>query len=157
MSLPRVAFFADSFLEVNGVAHTCRTLMGLAQRHESPFLLVHGGPESETEVSGALTRCQLKRGRTSFAVDRDFRYDLLFYRHRAAVERRLRAFAPDVVHITGPGDVGTLGLVLARALHADEQDGPHVTPGLVALALGELLQRFQFAVRGDERVERTDR
>jgi glycosyltransferase involved in cell wall biosynthesis len=116
MSFPRVAFFADSFLEVNGVAHTCRTLTGLARQHQTPFFMVHGGPESETEISGPVTRCQLKRGRTSFAVDRDFRYDLLFYRHRAEVERALRAFAPDVVHITGPGDAGTLGLVLARAL-----------------------------------------
>jgi glycosyltransferase involved in cell wall biosynthesis len=116
MSFPRVAFFADSFLEVNGVAHTCRTLTGLARQHQTPFFMVHGGPESETEISGSVTRCQLKRGRTSFAVDRDFRYDLLFYRHRAEVERALRAFAPDVVHITGPGDAGTLGLVLARAL-----------------------------------------
>ena len=116
MSLPRVAFFADSYLEVNGVAHTCRTLAALARQHQSSFFLVHGGPESKTEISGPVTRCQLKRGRTSFAVDRDFRYDLLFYRHRATVERALRVFAPDVVHITGPGDVGTLGLVLARAL-----------------------------------------
>lgn len=116
MSLPRVAFFADSYREVNGVAHTCRSLATLARQHKNPFFLVHGGPEAETEISGSVTRCQLPRGRTSFAVDRNFRYDLLFYRHRATVERALRVFAPDVVHVTGPGDAGTLGVVLARAL-----------------------------------------
>jgi len=116
MTIPRVAFFADSFCEVNGVAHTCRTLTDLAERRHSPFFVVHGGPETQFSVSGSVTRCQLRRGSASFAVDRDFRYDLLFYRHREDIERRLRAFAPDVVHITGPGDVGTLGLVLAKAL-----------------------------------------
>lgn len=116
MKPPRVAFFADSFSEVNGVAHTCRTLTALAAQHESPFFVVYGGEETKFSVDGTVTHCQLRRGSASFAVDRDFRYDLLFYRHRDEVERRLRAFAPDVVHITGPGDVGTLGLVLAKAL-----------------------------------------
>lgn len=115
MSLPRVAFFADSYLEVNGVANTCRILADLAVQNQTPFLLFHGGPDTETESNGPVTRCQLRRGRTSFAVDRDFRYDPLFYRHRHMVERAVRAFAPDVIHITGPGDVGTLGLVVARA------------------------------------------
>jgi len=113
---PRVAFFADSFLEVNGVAHTCRTLTAMAVKTGAPFFAVHGGPRTEFVTEGSVTRCQLRRGPASFAVDRDFRYDLFFYRHRKEVERRLREFAPDVVHITGPGDAGTLGLVLAKVL-----------------------------------------
>ncbi|MFN0104335.1 MAG: glycosyltransferase [Bryobacteraceae bacterium] len=116
MNTPRVAFFADSFREVNGVAHTCRTLTALAERYQCPFFVVHGGAENQITISGSVTRCELRRGPASFAVDRDFRYDLLFYRHRAEVERRLRAFAPDVLHITGPGDAGTLGVVVAKAL-----------------------------------------
>ena len=116
MNDPRVAFFADSFLEVNGVAHTCRTLTALAERHASPFLVVYGGGETKFSKSGSVIQFQLRRGSGSFAGDRSFRYDLLFYRHRDVVERRLRAFAPDIVHITGPGDAGTLGLVLAKSL-----------------------------------------
>jgi glycosyltransferase involved in cell wall biosynthesis len=116
MNTPRVAFFADSFREVNGVAHTCRTLTALAEQHNSPFFVAFGGPQTSFSTTGSVTRCELRRGSASFAVDRDFRYDMLFYRHRAEVERRLRAFAPDVVHVTGPGDVGTLGLVLAKSL-----------------------------------------
>ncbi|MBI2685297.1 MAG: glycosyltransferase [Acidobacteria bacterium] len=116
MNALRVAFFADSYLEVNGVAHTCRTLVSLAEERQHPFFLVYGGPETSFVTGGSIARCQLRRGPASFAVDRSFRYDLLFYRHRQAVEERLRAFAPDVIHITGPGDVGTLGLVLARKL-----------------------------------------
>lgn len=113
---PRIAFFADSFLEVNGVAHTCRTLAALAEAKQTPYFLVHGGPESVSTRTGSVHRHQLLRGAAGFAVDRDFRYDLLFYRHRRAIEPLLREFAPDVVHITGPGDAGTLGLILAKAL-----------------------------------------
>lgn len=112
----RIALFADSFLEVNGVAHTCRMLAGLAESKAHPFFLVHGGPETRFTVEGAVTHCQLRRGPGSFAVDRDFRYDLFFYRHCQEVEQKLRAFAPTVIHITGPGDAGTLGLVLSRKL-----------------------------------------
>lgn len=116
MNPPRVAFFADSFSEVNGVAHTCRTLTALAARHENPFFVVYGGAVTKFSIDGAVDHCQLRRGSASFALDRDFRYDLLFYRHRHEVEQRLRAFAPDVVHLTGPGDASTLGLVLAKSL-----------------------------------------
>ena len=109
MNRQRVAFFADSFLEVNGVAHTCRTLTALAERHDNPFFVVYGGDETEFSNSGSVTHGQLRRGPGSFAVNRSFRYDLFFYRHRDAVERRLRAFVPDIVPITGPGDAGMFG------------------------------------------------
>ena len=57
MSNRRVAFFADSFLDVNGVAHTCRALTALAERHASPFFVVYGGDETEFSSSGSVTRC----------------------------------------------------------------------------------------------------
>ena len=78
--------------------------------------MVYGGDETEFSNSGSVTHGQLRRGPGSFAVNRSFRYDLFFYRHRDAVERRLRAFAPDIVPITGPGEAGMLGLVLAKSL-----------------------------------------
>ena len=37
---PRVAFFPDSFHEVNGVAHTARNFQAYARRHALPFLCV---------------------------------------------------------------------------------------------------------------------
>jgi len=42
---PRVALFADCFLETNGVAHTCRQLAGWAGRNGRPLLVVHSGPK----------------------------------------------------------------------------------------------------------------
>lgn len=107
----RIAFFTDSFHEVNGVAHTSRMLTATAQRLGVPFQVVCAGPPDP-----ASGRLQLPRGRTSFAVERDLFYDPLYYRHRATAEARIREFAPDVIHITGPSDVGTIGAVLAKKL-----------------------------------------
>lgn len=107
----RVAFFTDSFHEVNGVAHTSRMLAATARRLNVPFLVFCAGPPDP-----ASGRHQLPRGRAAFAVERDLFYDPLFYRHRAEAEARLRAFAPDVIHVTGPSDVGTIGVVLAKKL-----------------------------------------
>src|SRR5262249_60746536 len=39
---PRVAFFPDSFAEVNGVAHTSRQFVAFAERRNLPMLCVHG-------------------------------------------------------------------------------------------------------------------
>jgi phosphatidylinositol alpha 1,6-mannosyltransferase len=107
----RVAFFTDSFHEVNGVAHTSRMLTATAQRLGVPFLVVCAG-----EPDPASGRLQLPRGRAAFAVERDLFYDPLYYRHRAEAEARIREFAPDVIHVTGPSDVGTIGVVLAKKL-----------------------------------------
>ncbi len=107
----RVAFFTDSFHEVNGVAHTSRMLAATAKRLGVPFLVVCAG-----EPDPASGRLQLPRGSAAFAVERDLFYDPLFYRHRAEAEARIREFAPDVIHVTGPSDVGTIGVVLAKKL-----------------------------------------
>ena len=44
----RVAFFPDSFLEVNGVAMTSKRLIGYAKRHGYPFLCIHAGKKTES-------------------------------------------------------------------------------------------------------------
>lgn len=107
----RVAFFTDSFHEVNGVAHTSRMLTATAERLGVPFQVVCAGLPDP-----ASGRLQLPRGPASFPVEQDLFYDPFYYRHRAAAEARIRAFAPDVIHVTGPSDVGTIGVVLAKKL-----------------------------------------
>ena len=59
---PRVAFFPDSFAEVNGVAHTSRQLVAFAERRNLPLLCVHGGGRTERVVEGAVTKLSLRRG-----------------------------------------------------------------------------------------------
>ncbi len=110
---PRVAFFPDSFHEVNGVAHTSRQFTEWAARTGNPFLCVRAGGVRTEAAPGFL---ELPRGFASFALDRDLRYDPLFARHGAAVLRALRQFRPDLIHITGPSELGMLGAVMARRL-----------------------------------------
>ncbi|HWX56473.1 MAG TPA: glycosyltransferase [Verrucomicrobiae bacterium] len=112
----RTAFFPDSFLEVNGVAHTSRQLVDYARRRNLPFLCVHAGPETMNETGGNLRRVQLKRSPASFGLDRDLIFDLLYLRHLDHVIAECRRFAPDVVHITGPNDNGILGALVAHCL-----------------------------------------
>ena len=109
----RVAFFTDSFHEVNGVAHTSRMLTATAERLGVPFQVVCAGPPD----SATSRRLQLKRGPASFPVESDLSYDPFYYRHYSTAEAHVRAFAPDVIHITGPSDVGTIGAVMAKKLN----------------------------------------
>ena len=109
----RVAFFPDSFLEVNGVAMTSKRLAGFAKENGCPFLCVHAGPETKTSSDGSVSYLSLKRSPVSFALDEDLAYDPLFQRHTTRVLRELIKFRPDVIHITGLNDVSIVGAYLA--------------------------------------------
>lgn len=113
---PRVAFFPCVYHEIDGVAQTSRHFEAYARRQEIPFLMVHAGPRDEVSTAGAVTRVQLPRGPVKFPLDRAHDYDLLFLRHYRKLEARLREFHPDVVQITGPSDVGTLGAYVAHKM-----------------------------------------
>jgi phosphatidylinositol alpha 1,6-mannosyltransferase len=110
---PRVAFFPCVYHEVDGVAQTSRHFEAFARRQELPFLMVHAGPQDEVSSAGPVTRVQLPRSPMKFPLDRAHDYDLLFLRHYRKLEPMLREFRPEVVQITGPSDVGTLGAYVA--------------------------------------------
>jgi glycosyltransferase involved in cell wall biosynthesis len=114
---PRVAYFPDSFHEVNGVAHTSRHFEAFARRRGLPFLCVRAGDRAQafTEDSGVWT-LELPRGILSFALEKDLRFDPAFLRHYALVRKTLQRFQPDLIHITGPSEVGILGAGLAHRL-----------------------------------------
>ncbi len=116
-SIPRVAFFADSFHEVNGVALTCRQFDAFARRRQTPFLSAHVGPKTELRVEGSVTSLELERGPAAFPIERDMSFDPLFMRHKSRVVELLTEFRPDLLHITGPSDIGILGAVLAHQMH----------------------------------------
>ena len=59
---------------------------------------------------------ELKRGIAAFPLDKSLYCDPLLTRHKTFVVEHLLAFKPDVVHITGPGDLGFLGLWVAHIL-----------------------------------------
>jgi phosphatidylinositol alpha 1,6-mannosyltransferase len=113
----RVAYFPDSFHEVNGVAHTSRQFEAFAQRRDLPFLSVRAGDRSQPYVRNSrIASLELKRGFLSFALEKDLRFDLGFLRHLPLITRTVREFKPDVIHITGPSELGFIGAFLSLRL-----------------------------------------
>jgi glycosyltransferase involved in cell wall biosynthesis len=111
---PRVAFFPDSFHEVNGVAHTSRNFEAFARRHGMPFLCVRAGNREEfLEREGELWTLELPRSRLAIGLERDLSFDPVFTRHRDRIERVLHQFRPDLIHITGPSELGFFGAYFA--------------------------------------------
>ena len=116
-SVPRVAYFPDSFHEVNGVAHTSRHFEAFARRGNLPFLCVRAGDRAPAFLEdGNVWTLELPRGFLSFALEKDLRFDPAFLRHIPFIEEVLERFKPDLVHITGPSEVGMLGAGLAYSL-----------------------------------------
>jgi glycosyltransferase involved in cell wall biosynthesis len=112
----RVAFFPDAYHEVDGVANTSRHFEAYAMRQGLPFLTVIGGTRPRIEDIGSVRRMELPRGPFSFALDRKHDFDLAFLRHYKDVAAQVREFNPDIVHITGPSDVGILGCLIAHRM-----------------------------------------
>jgi phosphatidylinositol alpha 1,6-mannosyltransferase len=114
---PRVAYFPDSFHEVNGVAHTSRHFEAFARRRDLPFLCVRAGDRAQGLVeNGNVWTLELPRGFLSFALEKDLRFDPAFLRHIPLIDEVVQRFRPDLVHITGPSEVGMLGAGLAYHL-----------------------------------------
>jgi phosphatidylinositol alpha 1,6-mannosyltransferase len=113
-NLPRVAYFPDSFHEVNGVAHTSRHFEAFARRKNIPFLCIRAGDREQAfQEDGNVWTLELPRGIFSFALERDLRFDPAFPRHIPLIGEVLDRFRPDLIHITGPSEVGMLGAGLA--------------------------------------------
>jgi glycosyltransferase involved in cell wall biosynthesis len=118
MRVPRVAYFPDSFHEVNGVAHTSRNFVAFAERRNLPFLCVRAGGRAQAfEQAGELRTLELGRGWASVGIEKDLAFDALFWRHARAIRRELERFQPDVIHITGPSELGMLGAYFAWKLN----------------------------------------
>jgi phosphatidylinositol alpha 1,6-mannosyltransferase len=115
---PRVAYFPDSFHEVNGVAHTSRHFEAFARRRGLPFLCVRAGDRVQAIVEdGNVWTLELPRGFLSFALEKDLRFDPAFLRHIPLIGEVLERFKPDLIHITGPSEVGVLGVGMAMHKH----------------------------------------
>jgi len=117
-STPRVAYFPDSFHEVNGVAHTSRHFENFVRRRNLPFLCVRAGHRSQVLVEeGSIWTLELPRSFLSFILEKDLRLDPAYFRHIPMISEVLRRFQPDLIHITGPSEIGILGAGLAHHLH----------------------------------------
>jgi glycosyltransferase involved in cell wall biosynthesis len=110
---PRIAFFADSFLEVNGAAMTCRQLVDYARERNLPMLCIFAGKETQTWDDGSVRMMSLKRSGVAISLDEGLAFDPLFNRHINRVVDALDLFDPSVIHITGLNDVSIIGAYLA--------------------------------------------
>ncbi|MGC2618447.1 MAG: glycosyltransferase family 1 protein, partial [Acidobacteriaceae bacterium] len=103
----RVAYFPDSFHEINGVAHTSRHFEGFARRRNLPFLCVRAAPgrtmlrSERLAREGQLTTLEFARGALSFPLDKDLRFDAGWISHLPMMLETVRHFRPDIVHVTG--------------------------------------------------------
>ena len=110
----RVAYFPDSFHEVNGVAHTSRHFEAFARRRNLPFLCVRAGDRAQAlQQDGNVWTLELPRSLLSFALEKDLSWDPAFLRHIPIVGETLERFQPDLIHITGPSELGMMGAGLA--------------------------------------------
>jgi glycosyltransferase involved in cell wall biosynthesis len=113
---PRVAFFTDTYAEINGVALTSRQLTTFAERWGYPFLCVRGADGDRRTQSGSVTHLEIRRGPLSFELDRGLRHDPILWRHQPLIAEAVRNFRPDIIHVVSPGDVSEIGVYLAKKL-----------------------------------------
>ena len=114
--IPRVAFFTDTFDEINGVALTSRQFTAFGGRRAYPFLCVRGGSETRKTDDGSVTHVELYRGPLAFELDRGLRHDPALWRLAGYVEEAVEDFKPDIVHVVSPGDVSEIGVYVAKKL-----------------------------------------
>jgi phosphatidylinositol alpha 1,6-mannosyltransferase len=116
MRYARAAFLPDTFHEINGVAHTSRHFEAFSRRRQIPFLSIHCGPERQLKTDGNVTIMQLKRGPFSIGLDAHLDYDPFLLRYSEAVIAEIKRFGAELIHVTGPGDMGMLGWYAASRL-----------------------------------------
>ena len=117
MRPPRVALFPDSFHEVNGVAHTSRNFVAYAERHRLPLLCIRAGPrETAVEEQGSVRTLELPRSALAVGMEKDLAFDPVFWRHADLIEDELRRFQPDILHLTGPSELGMFAAYFAWKL-----------------------------------------
>jgi len=140
----RVAYFPDSFHEINGVAHTSRQFEDFARRRNLPFLCVRAGSRKpRLLVEDQLWTLELHRGPLSFGLDKGLRFDPALIRFLPRIARTLRDFRPDLIHITGPSENGMLGAALAHHLRLPLVASWHTNlHQYAATRAGWLIRRF---------------
>jgi phosphatidylinositol alpha 1,6-mannosyltransferase len=115
---PRIAYFPDSYHEVNGVAHTSRNFTAYARRHNIPMLCIRAGQTTRVlDPDGSVEALELGRSPLAVHLEKDLSFDPLFFRYSDLISATVRAFRPDVLHITGPSELGLFGAYFAHQLN----------------------------------------
>ena len=98
------------------MATVSREFVSHSQRRQTAFFCAHSGPSTQLTRGEFVTTLELKRGFAAFRLDYDLYCDPLLSRYKNLVLDALRPFQPDLVQITGPGDMGIMGLWMAHLL-----------------------------------------
>ena len=77
------------------------------------YVCALGGRSEAFEQVGELRTLELGRSPASVRMEKDLEFDALFWRHGGAIRRELERFRPDVIHITGPSELGMFGAYFA--------------------------------------------
>jgi len=117
---PRVALIADTFYEVNGAARTCREWEAFARRRRLPFFCARWGrgsqKQSAFQTDGPVWTMDLVHSPLAYRIDTDLYFDFSLWNALKPVGRALERFQPDIIHITSPGDMGIVGMILAARM-----------------------------------------
>jgi glycosyltransferase involved in cell wall biosynthesis len=106
--------FTDCYFDTNGVARTYQQLVAFARQRGYPLLCAHCGDEDGQFEDGPVRRVQMRRGAVAVSLEADLGYDPTLWRHTGRLAREFRSFRPDLIQISGPGDVGLLGAYFAH-------------------------------------------
>ncbi|HEY4010700.1 MAG TPA: glycosyltransferase, partial [Acidobacteriaceae bacterium] len=83
-----------------------------------PFLCVRAGIREQSLLrEGQTWSLELPRSAVSVGVERDLSFDPVFARHGQLIEDTLHQFRPQVIHITGPSELGIFGAYFAWKLN----------------------------------------
>src|SRR5262249_1305163 len=77
---------------------------------------IHAGPQTRLYQRGSVSTLELDRGPFRFTVDGQLSHDVFLWRHRKIATKALQDFGASLIHVTGPSDVGQLGVYLALTL-----------------------------------------
>jgi glycosyltransferase involved in cell wall biosynthesis len=102
---------------VNGVAHTSRNFVAFAERQGIEMLCVRAGKKTQVcAAKGSVQALELGRSPLAVQLERDLHFDPLFFRYSGFISQTVRAFRPEVIHITGPSELGLFGAYFAWKL-----------------------------------------
>jgi glycosyltransferase involved in cell wall biosynthesis len=82
-----------------------------------PLLSIHCGPKNEKTSDGVVSIVQLRRGPACVSLDANLDYDVFLSRYTSRIAKEIRDFGAEVIHLTGPGDMGAVGFYLAWLLN----------------------------------------
>ncbi|MCX6593823.1 MAG: glycosyltransferase [Acidobacteria bacterium] len=116
LSIPRVAYCTDTFGEINGVATVSQQFQAYAQRRGLPWMIVRPGPETRAFTEGSVEIVELAKSPFCLPLDMGLRFDLLQWRHAPWLAKQFQRFRADVIHVTGPGDIGMLAAKISHRL-----------------------------------------